>query len=226
MYLFTLVHQGTGLALLIAAAGFTLYALTVPSVRTMTLLAYPVLYMWFMTRRPSQFARWVFPLLPFAALAAVGGIALLWRAAPAAGWLRSGRLRRAVAAVAVAALFVQPALAAATAISRRFTTPTHLLAERWLATHVQPGETVLAEEGWLDLRGSRFTVRRVGDLLRTLRAGDLSGVDWVVVPETSFGDPALRALTFEQRFHASYTFGGNAGYDYEIYRTPASIRPR
>ena len=34
-------------------------------------LSFPLLYLWFMTKRPSQFPRWVFPLVPFVTVAGV-----------------------------------------------------------------------------------------------------------------------------------------------------------
>ena len=73
-----------------------------------------------------------------------------------------------------------------------------------------------------DLTGANGTIRRVPNLAVVLDAGleQLSGVDWVIVPEINFGHPTLKRLGFVQRFHAEQSFAGNLGYDYEVYAVP------
>ena len=233
MYVQVLAGRGgVGAALLVAAALFAVYALALPRARNLIFLAFPVLYMWFMTHRPSQFARWVFPLLPFAAVAGAGVLVAIVRGGfPAT--LRSDRFdtsnrRRALSVVATAVIALlmlgQPLAGAAIDISRRFRTPTHMRAERWLAEHVQQGQTVLAENGWLDLGDVPAPVRRVPDLRAVLDGGvaAFSGAAWLVVPEPDFGHPTLKQLALAQRFHAGQGFGGSTGYDYEIYRVPGA----
>jgi len=223
---------GAGAVLLAAAACFIVYALTAPRTRTLIFLAFPVFYMWFMTHRPAQFARWVFPLLPFVAVAGTGALM-----AAVERLLRDWQQRTgvtphtrhaipAIVAVVVVLAAAQPLTGAATDFSRRLSTPTHTLAERWLAEHVHGGEPVLTEDGWLDLAGLPSPVRRVPDLRALLDGGvaACAGAAWVVVPETDFGHPTLTRLAFVQRFHAGQGFGGNTGYDYEIYRVPGALR--
>jgi 4-amino-4-deoxy-L-arabinose transferase-like glycosyltransferase len=221
---------GAGIVLFAAAVCFIVYALARPRARTLIFLSFPVLYMWFMTNRPSQFARWVFPLLPFVAVAGSGAIIevvrLLLKPRPAAG--TTTRFQRAAPMIAFAAVVAvavaQPLAGAVTDVSRRLATPTHTLVERWLAAHVKSAEPVLTEDGWLDLRSLPSPVRRVPDLGALLNGGTAAcdGAVWVVVPETVFGHPTLSRLIFVQRFHAGQGFGGNTGYDYEIYRVPGA----
>jgi len=223
---------GVGILLLAAAACFTVYALAMPRTQTLIFLAFPVLYMWFMTHRPSQFARWVFPLMPFAAIAGCGALmAMLERLMPSTRQPVEGatRAQRALPQIAFTIVMLvaaaQPLIGAATDFSRRLATPTHTLAEQWLAAHVRRGQPVLTEEGWLDLGGLPSQVRRVPDLRALLNGGVAAcdGAFWVVVPETDFGHPTLARLAFVQRFHAKQGFGGNTGYDYEIYRVPGAV---
>ena len=86
---------GAGWPLLWLAAGFTVVALCVGRARDLTFLSFPLLYLWFMTKRPSQFPRWVFPLVPFVAVAGVGALSALLQFAsralgrgvrPGSGW--------------------------------------------------------------------------------------------------------------------------------------------
>jgi hypothetical protein len=66
-------------------------------------------------------------------------------------------------------------------------------------------------------------VTRVGDLGTMLDRNiyQLAAYDWVVVPEPLFRRPGLKALSFTQRVSADHwSFGGNVGYDYEIYAPP------
>ena len=123
--------------------------------------------------------------------------------------------------VFVFAVLAQPAWSGAVSFSRRVTRPTHTLVEAWIAEHASPGSVVLLGHGWLDLSGSKLVIRRV-HLDTVLDGGieQLAGSDWVVVPEPYFGKPTLRRLGFVQRFHAEQSFGGNVGYDYDVYAVP------
>ncbi len=218
---------GVGWPLLLLAAGFIIYALTTRRAGMWIFITFPVLYMWLMTQRPSQFPRWVYPLLPFvciagaAALIAVAGV--LFRAAPAFP-RRARLLAQAAVAVLIAIFLWPPVWAGAVSFSRRVTTPTHTQVERWMAERVAPGTVVLLGNGWLTLPRTLFEVRRVENLTVPLDSGvdalAATGADLVVVPEPWFGHPTLRRLGFLQRFHASRGFGGRQGYDYEIYVIP------
>ena len=82
---------------------------------------------------------------------------------------------------------------------------------------------MLLGSGWLDLTGTEVVVTRVRDLGAALDGSvyRLAAYDWIVVPEPLFGRPALKALSFTERIRADHwSFGGNLGYDYEIYAPP------
>jgi hypothetical protein len=165
-------------------------------------------------------------LLPFVAVA--GAAALAWiasslRVSPL--WTRrpSGPALRATALALLAAAVVgQPLWVALVALSRRLTPPTQHLVEQWLRER-PAGDRVLMGERWLDLTGSRLTVRRVPDLGAALQGGlySLAANDWVVVPEPYFQNAGLKRLMFVRRVSADQrSLGGNIGYDFEIYATP------
>jgi hypothetical protein len=224
-YVAILDRFGAGLPLVLLATSFAVYGLCSGDPRHLVFLSFPLLYVWFMTHRPSQFPRWVFPMLPFVAIAGTGALGAI------CGLLRPGRNRAAVrrdaaclsatAIVVVAALWL-PVTAAAVSFSRRVTRPTHALVERWFEQHAAPQSVVILETGWLDLHRSDVTVRRVPELKALLDGGpgQLAGAQWVVVPEPLFGHPTLGRLGLVQRFHAGQAFGGNVGYDYEVYAVP------
>lgn len=219
-----LQRSGIGWAAMVVAAVVGVHGLVTGRRHAWVFWAFPLLYSWFTTKRPSQFPRWVFPLLPFVAVAAAVGIvqvsAAVWRRAAAGGsraWPRAA-LACAVAGMALA----QPVWSAAAHASRRFTEPSHAQVERWLASR-PAGERVLLGAGWLDLTGTGVVVTRVRDLGAALDGSvyRLAAYDWVVVPEPLFGRPALKALGFTERIRADHwSFGGNLGYDYEIYAPP------
>ena len=223
-YVMILDRFGPGWPILLLAAAFAVYGLTTRKVPLWIFLSFPLLYLWFMTKRPAQFPRWVYPLLPFAAVAgasALSAAVMLIRAKA------TGRPRRVAIAAHLAivllvfAVLAAPAWSGAVSFSRRVTRPTHALVEAWLQTNVPPGSVVVLDVNWLDLRGSQFVVRRVE--LETLLHGGIEGLagsDWVVVPEPYFGNPMLRRLGFVQRFHAEQSFGGRVGSDFEIYAVP------
>ena len=226
VYVAILTRFGPGLPLLILAGGFTVYGLVTRRVRFWILFAFPLLYVWFMTLRPSQFPRWVYPLVPFVAIA--GATALT----ATLGWLyacsrtRSGAAARyglqTVAAVTCALCLGPPIQAGVVALSRRVAQPTHAAAIEWISTTVPPGSSMLLEQYWLNLEGVAVTATRVPDLAATLSNGidALRPYEWVVVPEIHFGHPTLRRLRFVRRFHADQGFGGSRGHDYEIYTVP------
>jgi hypothetical protein len=226
VYLATLVSLGGGWPVVVLAAAFAAYALSTRDPRLWMVVAFPVLYIWFMTQRPSQFVRWVYPMLPYVAVCAAAALVVLGRtlqtrlASRASGWSRWAR--PAIATMVVAVLW-QPAWKGAVGLSRRLEQPTHVQAETWLREHASAESRVLAGRGWLDLNEAPFVARRVDNLRSTLDQGieQLAGCNYVIVPEPLFGHPTLRHLSLAERFHADYSFGGNVGMDYEVYSVPA-----
>jgi 4-amino-4-deoxy-L-arabinose transferase-like glycosyltransferase len=224
-YVEILDRFGTGWPLLLLAASFAVYGLCSGTLRHVVFLSFPLLYIWFMTHRPAQFPRWVFPMLPFVAVAGAGALAAICRLPLlrpiSASARRATVVRFAPAIIIVAALWV-PVTAGVVSFSRRVTSPTHTLVERWFEQHAAPQSVVILETGWLDLQRSDVIVRRVPELKALLDGGpsQLAGAQWVVVPEPNFGHPTLGRLGLVQRFHSSQAFGGNVGYDYEVYAVP------
>jgi hypothetical protein len=219
-----LALAGPGWPLVLLAAALAIYALSTRQPKLWIFFSFPLAYIWFMTQRPLQVPRWVYPLVPFVAVggaaALVAGLPhLVATLAPRAPWPRLGRL---AAAVAVAGVLWQPLWAGAVSFSRRLTPQTHELTEAWIREHATPGMVVLLGQGWLDLSQTQIVPRRVPNLRATLDKGieQLGGCDWVVVPEPVFGHPLLRQLGFLRRFDADQSFGGNLGIDYEVYAVP------
>ena len=226
-YTMVLARFGPGSALLLLAGGFTVYALCARRMPLWIFLAFPLLYLWFMTQRPAQFPRWVFPLVPFAAVASAAALGAVLRtiggAAPGRRVPRA--LPQAAAVLAVAGALGQPVWGGVVSFSRRLTPSTHALVEQWLEAHAPPGSVVASDLHFLDFSGSPLEVRRL-DFETMMPAGaveQLAGADWLVVPEPYFGNPMLRRLGFVQRFHADRGFAGHMGYDYEIYAIPRTM---
>jgi hypothetical protein len=224
-YVAILDRFGTGWPLLLLAASFAVYGLCAGNVRSSIFLSFPLLYIWFMTVRPAQFPRWVFPMLPFVAISGAGVLAAIWRlpewiSRPSRAWPAAAA--RAVTVVVLALALWFPMKAGAVSFSRRVTNPTYALVERWLELHAAPQSVVILETGWLDLHRSPVVVRRVPDLKALLDGGieQLAGAQWLIVPETRFGHSTLARLGLVQRVHASQRFRGALGYDYEIYAVP------
>ena len=225
-YVSVLDRFGPGWPLLCLAAGFTVAGLCAGGARQFAFLSFPLLYLWFMTKRPSQFPRWVFPMLPFVTIAGLAALSSLLQltARTIARW-NPARVRAAalVATAAVAAVIWHPASAGAVSLSRRLTMPTHVRVEHWVRDHATRGTVIVIEDKWLDLSDAPAMVRRIPDLSALLDGGvePLAGANWVIVPEPNFGHPTLKRLGFVERFHADTGFAGSVGYDYEIYAIPA-----
>jgi hypothetical protein len=224
-YLEVLDRFGPGVVLVTCAGGFAVYALCTRRAALWIFVSFPLLYLWFMTRRPAQFPRWVFPLVPFVAVGGVAALLTSLRLVAVALPAASPRIRLvarvAVLLVAVAAL-AQPGWHGVVAFSRRLSPPTHAVAEQWLETHAAPGSVVASDVYFLNFGDSKLKVRRL-DFETMMPAGaldQLAGADWLVVPEPYFGNPILRRLGFVQRVHADQGFGGRLGYDFEIYAVP------
>lgn len=223
-YVMILDRFGPGWPLLLFAAAFAVYGLCTRKIPLWIFLSFPLLYLWFMTKRPSQFPRWVYPLLPFAAVAGAAALSATVTFVRANSVGRSRRVSiaaRLAVPVLVLAVLAQPLWRGAVSFSRRVTRPTHTLVEAWLESHAAPGSVVVLDVHFLDLSATKLVTRRV-ELGPLLAAGieQLAGSDFVVVPEPYFGNPALRRLGFVQRFHAAQSFGGSVGYDFEVYAVP------
>jgi len=188
------------------------------------LVSFPLLYFGFMTSRPSQFPRWVFPLLPFVAIASSALIATIVAFVRQSAPQEPPRARAAWASAAVilAAVLASPVWGGMVSFSRRLATPTYALAETWIREHARPGTVVVLGRGWLDVTGSPIEARRVDDLKKVLDGGldALNGAQMIVVPEPYFNHPTLRQLGFLDRIHVGWRFGSGSGYDYEFYAVP------
>ena len=221
-----LARFGVGWVLLILAAGCGVYGLATGRRHAWVFWTFALLYSWFATKRPSQFPRWVFPLLPFVAVAgAVALVAILSRLRAWSGWAdrRQGPALRAAATAAVLVVALgQPLWMGLVTASRAFVPQTHHLVEDWLRAR-PAGARVLTGDKWLDLEGSTVKVRRVADLGAALQGSvyQLAASDWVVVPEPLFRNPGLKQLTMATRISADHwRFGGTAGYDFQIFAAP------
>jgi hypothetical protein len=221
-----LATVGPGWPLLLLAAGWGVWSLSSGRRDAWVFWVFPILYSWFTTHRPSQFPRWVFPLLPFVAVAgACGLVAIAGAARRSTAWARASRsmLPRLAMAALVAAALAPPVWGGVAAVSRRVQPTTAVLLERWLAERVEAGQVVLAEKGWLDLQGAPFKVTRVPDLAWALGPGRqaLGTADFVVVPETHFATPGLSGLALVHTLDATpRAFGGHLGFDYRVYAVP------
>jgi len=217
--------QGPGWALLVLAAGYTVWGLGTGERVSTILLAFPVSYMWFMTQRHAQFARWIYPLVPFVAIA---GAAMLWalcdRVQPKLLQITRGNVavvRWLATSLAIAAL-VQPLWRGLVLVNRIVATPTQTLVEVWLRSHTNAGDRVLVPEGWLDFKGTALRVNRVPSLGPILGGGiyQLRYNDWVVVPEPDMWRTGeLKRLRLAETFLADSSSHGNLGYDFAVYAT-------
>ncbi len=224
-YLLILDRFGPGWWMLLLAGGFTVYGLATRRARLWIVLVFPILYVLFMIQRPSQFPRWVYPVVPFAAVAGSSALVAIVRAAvrlTAARPKTVARTAQALAAALVLLVLWQPVRGGAISFSRRVTPATHTLTEQWLKAHGTAGEVVILGEGWLNLDGSTLVTRRIRDLRAALDEGvaSFSGADWLVVPETCFFHPTLKQMGLVHRVQAGQWFAGNQGYDYEVYAIP------
>jgi 4-amino-4-deoxy-L-arabinose transferase-like glycosyltransferase len=223
-YAMILDRFGTGQALTFAAVLFAIVTLATRRLSWWILVSFPLVYFGFMTSRPSQFPRWVYPLLPFVAIASSASIAavvtFVRQSAPReAARARAARVSLVVILVAVLA---SPVWGGLVSFSRRLATPTYASAETWIRDHARPGTVVVLGRGWLDVTGSPIEARRVDDLKKTLDGGldALNGAQMLVVPEPYFNHPTLRQLGFLDRIHVAWRFGSGTGYDYEFYAVP------
>ena len=178
-----------------------------------------------MSQRPVQFPRWVYPVVPFVAVA---GATALWAVVDRVRRWSFGTGRALVRpppwliGVLVLAALMQPLWRGVVLLSRVTTTPTYGLVEAWLRDHAADGDRVLVEEGWLNLKGTPLRLNRVPRLPTVLNGGiyPLYYSDWVVVPEPYMGRRDLERLRLAATFRADNSFRGNIGFDFAVYATP------
>jgi hypothetical protein len=225
LHLDHLQNFGPGWPLLLLAAGFGAYGLGTGRREAWIFWSFPLLYSWFTTQSLTQFLRWVFPLLPFAAVAGAAGLVSVTTALidrDARRWTGAGRLIGPVAAaIVLAGSLAQPLWDGIVSFSRRMGTPTHEIVEAWVNEHVAGG-TVLTGDGHL-VFDSTITTDRVPLLRQTFGGGLYSRLvaDWVVVPESDKpSDDHLRGFFPALRIEAGQGFGGNTGLDYWVYAAP------
>jgi hypothetical protein len=214
-YAVTLADDGVGWPLLVLAGAFLALRLARLDRRVWLLAAFPLLYLWFVTLKSAMFPRWVYTVLPFVVVAAAAGLAAAFEAVQRQAGL--------LAALTLAFVALAPALwPGAVAVSRRFAVPTYARAESWLATRAQPGDSVLADEQRLHLKGLGLKVERasVKDALEGPRSA-LEAYQWIVVPEGLFLQASRSDLVLAQEFAANRRFGGSRGSDFRIYAPPA-----
>ena len=218
-------REGPGWVLLVLAAGYGVWGLGTGRTASLVLLAFPLPYIWFMTQRPLQFPRWVYPVEPFVAVA--GATALLAivdrvRSSSFPTGRASVRAPSWLFGALVLAALMQPLWRGAVLVSRGMTTPTYGLVEAWLRDHAAAGDRVLVEEGWLDLTGTALRPNRVPRLVTVLNGGiyPLYYNDWVVVPEPVMRHAGLERLRLAANFLADPSLGGNIGFDFAVYATP------
>ena len=126
---------GVGWVLLILAAAFGAHGLATGRPHAWVFWLCPLLYSWFTTKRPSQFPRWVFPLLPFVAVAgasALVAIGVAVRRWPVWSNRSSGAVLSQVAVtVTMVALLAQPMWMGAITLRQRLKPSTHDVVEQW-----------------------------------------------------------------------------------------------
>lgn len=152
-YAQVLADGSVGWPLLVAAACVCAWGLATANRHAWILLAFPLPYVWFMTKQPAQFSRWVYPLTPFVALAGVVGILYLAGMVrrqitgperPAYIGLRSRRGQLATIVVILIGI-LPPIWLGARQFSRRLVDPTYVRAEAWLAATTAPDDRILSE---------------------------------------------------------------------------------
>ena len=227
-YTMILGRFGPGWPLLLLAAAFAVHGLSTRRVEMWIFLSFPLLYIWFMTVRPAQFPRWVYPLVPFVAVAGASGLVAVIRVlrTRASALPRGPRriLLMCVTAALVAVGLAPPAWSGAVAFSQRLTSPTHTLAERWLrSTRRRATSCSSKSTGW-NLPETKLRVRRVENLASVLGGGLyrlLAHNAVVECPSRISGNAGLRRLSFRATVPRGLAaFGGHAGYDFEVYTAP------
>lgn len=220
-----LATRVVGWPLLAVAAVMLAYQLAAGRWKWWVFAAYPLIYIAFVSGRPSQLPRWVYPAAPFVTIAAAAGLVAILdaighrvradeRVPPA--------LRRVTLPVIAALLIAPVAWSATFEMNRRLAEPTFRAAEAWLEDNTQAGDRLLAQNQWLDLPRPRFLVNRVPSLGNWLDAGRnaLGTHDWIVVHEAELRHPTLDDLDEVVRIGVDATWGGNQGPDFAVFAAP------
>jgi hypothetical protein len=211
----------------VLAGCYAVWGLATRRADALIVLAFPLSYVAFMTQRPAQFPRWIYPLVPFVAVAGAAAPFLVIERMRDSGLAVRSTPTSTTASLMASLLLVialtQPLWRSGIVVRRRLAAPTHALAEAWLREHASRGDRILAGVGWLDLKGSGFLVNRVSSLQPILGGGvyPLCYNDWVVVPKPDINRvDALRRLRLAASFRQQNSASGNFGYDFDIYATP------
>jgi len=219
-----LAQRVVGWPLLLLAAATLASRLAAGSWRWWLFSTYPLVALWFVSQRPSQLPRWVYPEAPFAAAAAGAGlvalVGLVGDRLPA-GIVAQPRSRR-LAVILLVLVFLAPLLyGTALSASRQASPPTWTLTEQWLADNGSQGDRVLLQRQWLRLTGLRLALNR--QRLDEVFAGgfwELAANDWIVVHEALLGHPALNNLELATQVTVDPSWFGNQGPDFAVYRPP------
>ena len=195
--------------MVLLAAAFTVYALSTRHPRLWIFISFPVAYIWFMTQRPLQVPRWVYPLVPLRcggrcvgarrrrSSRSLDGLAIATSAVVTRWPLRDGTrgCRRSCGNPCGPERCRSAAVHTANARA-------HRSVDRGNTPHRRPSCCSVRDGS--DLSQTQVVTRRVPNLQTALDAGieQLGGCDWVVVPEGSSAIRTLRQLGFLQRFEA------------------------
>jgi len=219
-----LAERVVGWPLLLLGAAAAAYYLASSSWRWWIFSLFPLIYILFVGQRPSQLPRWVYPSAPFVAVAA--GVGLVAVIDFATRRFASGDRRDALRPVLAATLMVAlswPLLSAATLdVTRRLSAPTWALAEQWVRENAAPGDRILLQHGMLEFDRQRYDLNRQSPLVAVIEGGryELAANDWIVVHEGLLGNDALAAFDAAHRVRLDYTFFGNQGPDFAVFRPP------
>lgn len=150
-------------------------------------LAFPLVYFWFISRQTLVFGRYLLPMIPFACLLAAMAVV------PFAGILRKltvPRQLRTAAVVVLTALITLPPAAASVAFSRSHALKTTTgFAHDWLRAHVPPGSSVVVEGSDLSVAHMPYKSRQVAHLRqRTAKQYAEEGVDYLVASSQRYGE--------------------------------------
>lgn len=171
-------------------------------VRWTLLVAFPVLYFWFVSRQSLIFGRYLLPIVPFvcllAAAAVVSGVSLLRR-------FSIPRALRTALITALTVAVLLPSAIASIGFNRTMARQgTAALAYEWLMQHAPKGSAIVIESAGLVLTHSPFTSRNVPQLReRPYEHYVETGVDYLIASSQCYG-PYLASPEKFPREYADY----------------------
>lgn len=149
-------------------------------------VAFPLLFLWFISQQTLVFGRYLLPLVPFAcilaATAVVSGVSLLRR-------FSIPRALRTALILGLTVAVLLPAALSSIAFNRTIAKKgTPLLAYEWLATHIAPPSHITIESAGLVLTHTRFRSRNVPRLRdRTYEQFVEDQVEYLVASSQCYG---------------------------------------